>query len=138
MRKTQNYKKKYTSKNKTSRKRVNKTRMQKRYTAGNNSTPVVIGKIYAEWCGHCRNLKEPWKNMKMDLAKKGGYFKFHEIEQKEENEKVSNINETYLQNSPTKLSLQGGYPTIFKIKNGVLSYFDGERTSKNMADWCKK
>ena len=29
----------------------------------------VIGKIYAEWCGHCVALKPEWEAMKQELQK---------------------------------------------------------------------
>ena len=126
MRKTNNYKSKNykkTKKNRTFKNRPNK------------SVKTVVGKIYAGWCGHCQMLETPWNNMKTNLGKKGGYFEFAEIPQEHEAVGVQKINETYLKKSPTKLSLQGGYPTLFKIKKGVLSYFNGNRTLEDMSKW---
>ena len=35
-----------------------------------SAKPVIIGLIYANWCGHCQALKPEWntfkKNLKMD------------------------------------------------------------------------
>jgi thiol-disulfide isomerase/thioredoxin len=126
MRKTNNYKSKNykrNTKNNTYKKRPSK------------HSKTIVGKIYAGWCGHCQMLETPWNQMKADLGKKGGSFEFAEIEQKNEPMGVQKINDTYLKKSHTKLSLQGGYPTLFKIKNGVLHYFNGNRTLNDMTKW---
>ena len=125
MRKTKNYK------NKTHRKKFNKTFKNR----PNKAVKTIVGKIYAGWCGHCQMLETPWNNMKANLGKKGGSFEFAEISQENEDMGVQKINETYLKKSPAKLSLQGGYPTLFKIKKGVLSYFNGNRTLEDMTKW---
>ena len=134
MRKTNNYKSKsYRKKfNKTVKNRYNKSGNNRKFKGGSKT---VVGKIYAGWCGHCQMLETPWNNMKTNLGKKGGYFEFAEIPQEHEAVGVQKINETYLKKSPTKLSLQGGYPTLFKIKKGVLSYFNGNRTLEDMTKW---
>jgi hypothetical protein len=126
MRKTNNYKSKNYKKNK-------KNRTYKKIPTKHSKT--IVGKIYAGWCGHCQMLETPWNQLKADLGKKGGSFEFAEIEQQNEPMGVEKINETYLKKSPTKLSLQGGYPTLFKIKKGVLSYFNGNRTLNDMTKW---
>jgi thiol-disulfide isomerase/thioredoxin len=131
MRKTKNYRK-----NKTSKKKFNKTiknRQSRKTFAGNNKT--LVGKIFANWCDYCQMIANDWKTMKSNLAKKGGSFEFAEIEQQNESTGIETINNTYLKNSPTKLSLQGGYPTLFKIKKGVLSYFNGNRNLEEMTKW---
>ena len=125
MRKNKNYK------NKTHRRKINKTLKNKPTKHGK----TIVGKIYAGWCGHCQMLETPWNQMKANLGKKGGSFEFAEIEQKNEPIGLQKINETYLKKSPAKLSLQGGYPTLFKIKKGVLSYFNGNRTLEDMTKW---
>jgi len=125
MRKTKNYK------NKIHRRKINKTLKNKPTKHGK----TIVGKIYAGWCGHCQMLETPWNQMKANLGKKCGSFEFAEIEQKNEPIGLQKINETYLKKSHAKLSLQGGYPTLFKIKKGVLSYFNGNRTLEDMTKW---
>ena len=134
MRKTKNYKSNnYRKKfNKTIKNRYNKS-VNKRIFKGRSKT--VVGKIYANWCGYCQMMQNDWEKMKADLAK-GGSFEILDIEQKNEAEHVNAVNEKYLKNSLTKVALQGGYPTVFKIKNGNLSYFNGERTYDAMKKWC--
>lgn len=98
---------------------------------------TVIGKIHANWCGHCVSLVPEWEKMKnavnkSDLAKK---YTFEEIESKIQGPKLKFINNNHLKNSATKLSLQGGYPTLFKIKDGKLSYYKGPRRAVDMTNW---
>ena len=65
--------------------------------------------------------------MKYNLEQKNGShgyeIRYIEIEQSAEQSKVDEVNKKYLQNSATKLALQGGYPTIFKIVNGNIEYY---------------
>jgi thiol-disulfide isomerase/thioredoxin len=132
MRKTKIYK------SKSYRKKLNKT--VKNGKNGKNGkimggSKTVVGKIYADWCGYCQMMQKDWDNLKRDLAK-GGSFEIVDIEQKNEADGVNAVNEKYLKKSVTKVALQGGYPTVFKIKNGKLSYFNGERTYNAMKKWC--
>ena len=127
MRKTNNYKSKSYKKNK-------KNRTYKKRPA--KQTHVIVGKIYADWCGYCQMMQNDWDNLKRDLGENKKIEFVDDIEQKNEGDMVNNVNEKYLKKSPLKLSLQGGYPTIFKIKNGKLSYFNGERTYDAMKKWC--
>ena len=99
----------------------------------NNSKPIVVGKIYAEWCGYCIALQPEWEKMKTQLGGKTVIFK--EIKSNDIDSGIKDINETYLNKSDKKLELEGGYPTIFKIKNGKLEYYNGNRTSHDLANW---
>jgi thiol-disulfide isomerase/thioredoxin len=61
---------------------------------------LLIGKIYANWCGHCHQLNKEWKKMKYNLHKNGshGYeIRYIEIEQSAEQSKVDEVNKKYLQ-----------------------------------------
>jgi thiol-disulfide isomerase/thioredoxin len=127
MRKTNNYKSKNYKRNKkngTYKKRQNKQRHI-----------VIVGKIYADWCGYCQMMQDDWDNLKRDLGENKKIEFVDDIEQKNETVRVNDVNEKYLKKSPLKLSLQGGYPTIFKIKNGKISYFNGERRYDAMKRW---
>jgi len=100
---------------------------------------LLIGKIYANWCGHCRMLKPEWSEMKYNIKQKNnshGYqIHYIEIEQSVEQAKVDKVNKIYLHGSVEKLALQGGYPTIFKITNGHLEYYSGPRKAEAMQKW---
>lgn len=106
-------------------------------TQKNKPKVLLIGKIYADWCGHCRMLKKEWYKMKYNIKhKKHGYeIIYAEIEQSVEQSKVDNVNELYLNGSNKKLALQGGYPTIFKIINGNIEYYSGDRKAEAMQKW---
>ena len=107
---------------------------------------IHIGRIHAEWCGHCKSLKEPWKIMKemislnMDNDLKHHHVHYHDFEDKNDqsedyNKKIDDFNNLYLSESPNKVSIQGGFPTLFRVLNGKLTYYNGNRDAKSMYDW---
>lgn len=92
---------------------------------------IIIGKVYANWCGHCQHLKPEWSKMKNELRskkmEKNCMFEFVEIEENEL--------DSYKERFP-QLNVSG-YPTIFK-NNGddQLEYYNGDRTSSEMSNWA--
>ena len=98
---------------------------------------MIVGKIYAEWCGHCIALKPEWAKMKTVLSRRGNY-EFVEIPHDQQHSRIPELNELYLKNSATPLALQGGYPTIFKIHKGQIEYYNGPRTRADLVYWVKK
>lgn len=98
---------------------------------------VVIGLIYANWCGHCQSLKPEWNKMKHNVMKtpsyKKGLYRFIEIEDadKDRDSKINGINSRL---TGEKLAANG-YPTIFKIHGGNLQYFNGNRNSSELQSW---
>jgi len=90
---------------------------------------IILGKVYANWCGHCKSLKPEWKALKKSIPK--GRVKFIEIEESEI-EKRSKFE--------TKMNLKlnvSGYPTIFKIgPNKTIEYYNGTRTAYDMRKWA--
>lgn len=90
---------------------------------------IIIGKIYADWCGHCQSLAPEWDIMKSKMIKSKSNIKIIEIE-------VSNANklERFKQKYPN-LEING-YPTIFKIyPNGQIDYYNGNRIAFDMKKW---
>jgi thiol-disulfide isomerase/thioredoxin len=112
---------------------------------------LFIGKIYADWCGHCKTLIPEWNKMKKQIQLQMGRIiknikiQFFEIGDTEANKKkgltvdkmISDFNEKHLANNPSKLALQGGYPTLFRYCNGKLEYYQGERNAQAMWAWYK-
>jgi len=101
---------------------------------------ILVGKIYAKWCGHCQMLKPEWNKMKSSIRGKlatipNVVVRFIEIEQEQEQQNVDKVNRIYLANSNEKLALQGGYPTLFKIEDGNIQYFQGSRNADEMEKW---
>ena len=89
---------------------------------------VVVGKIYAEWCHFCQELAPHWEHMKRVVEDSRKHYKVVEISDKDLDAGIERINRTYLANSDKKLALQGGYPTIFKIVDGHLTYYHGSHS----------
>ena len=90
---------------------------------------ILVGKVYANWCGHCQKLKPEWEKMKKDLKskmKKMGYLiQFVEIE---DTEKDKLTKYPHLQ--------VNGYPTIFKKSGGgQYEYYNGERSANKISKW---
>lgn len=108
-------------------------------TIGNKGNKIVCGLVYANWCGHCVALKPEWIKMVKTIkqkVKKNQYNKpiFLPFEQskidllREFNEK----NSQYLDNKSVTYS---GFPTLFKIHNGTISYYNGKRDANSMEKW---
>ena len=103
-----------------------------------SQSPIIIGKIYSNGCIHCIHLEPIWDEMEKELSKQHSHFMFKKIEQTNEELETAEINNTYLQNAPNKLELQGGYPTIFKIVNGKVFYYNGDRSVPGLMEWSMK
>jgi thiol-disulfide isomerase/thioredoxin len=92
-------------------------------------TRTIIGKIYANWCGHCQALKPEWNKMK-SLIKKDANIEIVEIEENE-HEKLNKLKQRF-----PHLQING-YPTIFKIlPNKQIEYYTGNRLSFDMTKWA--
>jgi thiol-disulfide isomerase/thioredoxin len=89
---------------------------------------TIIGKVYANWCGHCQTLNPEWNKMK-SLLKKNPNIQFVEIEESQKN-KLNNLKKKFPQ-----LEING-YPTIFKInKKKQIEYYTGNRIAMDMKKW---
>jgi thiol-disulfide isomerase/thioredoxin len=97
---------------------------------------IIIGLIYANWCGHCQSLRPEWKNMKNKIKSSKTSHKTHFIEIEDsdvkKDSKLNKIN-IHLKKEP-KLSVNG-YPTIFKVSGGNLEYYKGERSADKIGQW---
>lgn len=110
---------------------------------------MVVGKIYADWCGHCKSLNGEWKKLKkmIKLGRgrdlKNSVFEFVELGDTPKNQEkgitvdylLENFNANRFPNGDQMLALDGGYPTIFKICNNKLEYYSGNRTANEMFSW---
>jgi thiol-disulfide isomerase/thioredoxin len=123
---------------KTNRKiknRFNRTRKQKMVI---KPKIKVVGKIYSNGCIHCQMLEPEWNKMKQEItsdAFNNRRVVFVEIEQANQDAEIADTNNKYLINSSNKLALQEGYPTIFRIENGKIDYYNGQRDANTMRHW---
>lgn len=95
---------------------------------------IIVGKIYAEWCGHCQRLEPEWKQMKEKLNKIGN-IEFVEIEE-QELDKLDEFNEKNKERLGGKKVVYEGFPTIFKIVGGNITYYNGVREADEMYGWA--
>jgi thiol-disulfide isomerase/thioredoxin len=94
-----------------------------------------IGKIYADWCGYCKNLEPKWDNMKHHMNNKFKNIDFIEIEQSQMDNKIPEINEGILSDSSIKMERPGGFPTLFFIDGNKLEYYEGPHEEVDMIQW---
>lgn len=69
--------------------------------------------FYADWCGHCHQMKEPWSQFEQSNV--------HNIN-------LAKVRDDYVPKVNSNPSIQG-WPTILLYKNGkVVDMYQGERT----------
>jgi thiol-disulfide isomerase/thioredoxin len=89
-----------------------------------SAKPVIIGLIYANWCGHCQALKPEWNtfknNLKMDkkLASKCGIFEVEDSDSLKDF-KIKKISKK-VKGGELRID---GFPTLFKISGGNIEYY---------------
>lgn len=113
---------------------------------GRHKNTLIIGKIYADWCGHCIALVPEWKKMKQMIYHKrieNANVIFKELGDTKENKKkgikldslIAKFN-TENRKGQEPIKIDGGFPTIFKIYNGKLEYYKGARDAKSIFEWA--
>ena len=112
---------------------------------GKHRNTLIIGKIYADWCGHCIALVPEWKKMKQMVYHKrfnNTNVIFKELGDTKENKKrgikvdslIAKFNKDN-RKGQEPVKIDGGFPTIFKIYNGKLEYYKGARDAKSIFAW---
>lgn len=101
--------------------------------SSSNVLPVVVyGKIYANWCGHCKALDSFWEEITAQ------YPINVDIESEEKDKKVAEFNAKYTPTSP--LDLDHGYPTIYKLDKpgGTIAMYNDDRNKDSIISWLNE
>ena len=122
----------------------NKKRLRKNHKKMNNESNVdmindfdsngivILGLIYAEWCPHCLNMKPEWNKMKNEFNGNHHYNVVEiEADQQDKQERIAEL-ESKLNGKTINAA---GYPTIFKLKNGDIEYYGGNRVANDIKSW---
>ncbi len=103
------------------------------------SKQIFVGRLHANWCIHCKSLKPEWAKMKKILSKTKGKYRFVSIEQSKEAHDLERLNKYLgLVEDEKKVRMKEGYPTIFKVVDGVVEYYNGPRMTQNLVNWVKE
>ena len=103
------------------------------------SKQIFVGRLHAYWCIHCKSLKPEWAKMKKILSKTKGKYRFVSIEQAKEALDLERLNKYLgIVEDDKKVQMKEGYPTIFKVVDGVVEYYNGPRMTPNLVNWVKE
>jgi thiol-disulfide isomerase/thioredoxin len=103
------------------------------------SKQIFVGRLHANWCIHCKSLKPEWAKMKKILSKTKGKYRFVSIEQSKEARDLERLNKYLgIVEDDKKVQMKEGYPTIFKVVDGVVEYYNGPRMTQNLVNWVKE
>lgn len=92
---------------------------------------IVLGKIYAEGCGHCQNMAAAWDTMKDRLPQ--SEYEVWEIEAADEAAEV----DRFATQHGVRLT-SSGYPTIFMLVDGKQVDYNGERDTESLVAWATR
>jgi thiol-disulfide isomerase/thioredoxin len=99
---------KHSSKSKTVKSKNHKTRSSSSSVKSISHQPVAFGRIYANWCGHCKSMEQDWSRLCTFVGNK---IECVNIESKTQAVDIKDFNDTH----ETNLELDSGYPTIFRL-----------------------
>jgi hypothetical protein len=99
---------------------------------------ILVGKIYSDKCVFCTQLKPTWEKLKKNLTTKFPNIEFKEIDDKQFD--TGNYKTKFYKDNTdltSKLTLNGGYPTIFKIVDkGEPEYYENDRSVDALTKWA--
>lgn len=91
----------------------------------------IVGLVYARWCPHCTAMKPQWDIMKSKLRSNCRVVEIEDSDYDKQS-KIEELNNDI--KSDEKLQIHG-YPTMFKINNGKLDYYNGTRDATSMTSF---
>ena len=93
---------------------------------------IVVGLIHSNHCGHCIAMRPAWDEMTENLKREmGNRVLVHEVEA---NQMPQGLNLVRRYTSQP-IEIQGGYPTLYKVVGGDVSYYNGDRDPTSMKKW---
>jgi hypothetical protein len=109
-------------------------------TEETKKTPVIIGLVYSNGCGHCTAMKPAWDEMKADVEREPSLkdiVNVLEIERSdpEMDSKIKNINSDLVNCQPLMVQ---GFPTMFCKKEQYLEPYEGGREKAELMEWVQK
>lgn len=114
-------------KRRTQRKQGKKRNQDKQ---NNQDANTIVCKIYANWCGHCQDLKPVWAELK-NVMSVNKNITMMEIEESEMKEKMGELKNICKKDIDVK-----GFPTIVKIcGKATPEYYQGERSVEALRAW---
>lgn len=96
-----------------------------------NGPTIIVVKVYADWCGHCKSLEPEWDRVKKIVPMHK--VRFVEINEKHKDAAIPEFNRVHGVNLP----MPDGYPTIARFGlDKQIQFYEGERTAKPLAQWA--
>ena len=92
-------------------------------------TTIFVGKVYADWCGYCRELAPKWDSLKDSVTDSNISFV-------EYNEPETDNQQMFMTSEGHQIKVSG-YPTIFKVHsiNNKPEYYSGVREPEDIRKW---
>jgi hypothetical protein len=82
-------------------------------------------------------MEKAWKQLEQMIKQRGGNVALVNMEAAQL-DKLPKLNQQLFGGSDQRIELQGGFPTLFKIKEGKVEYYGGERTAEAMYSWSQQ
>jgi thiol-disulfide isomerase/thioredoxin len=102
--------------------------------------PVIIGLVYADWCGHCNALKPEWEAFKTAVKKDRKLSNKCSVFEVEDSDSMKSAKLASMNKRIKGGEIQvNGFPTLFKISGGEVQYFQGGlRNAATLLEWAKQ